>query len=143
MTTSARDRARQLIALATGPTTPAEEARNAAMAAVRLIARERLVEERGIFDVQPAKHCRGCQCFSNDFGRGKAPSPRRQPPPSSPSEREVHDFWRDTFREPESAEQRRYREGWERTFGRGCSCTFVVLDERTGRRSHQPGCPRA
>lgn len=105
------DRVRQLMALAGGPTTPPEEARSAAMLALRIIAREELLEGsprsgNAFAGAVPTHHCVGCRCFSNeDFGRYKPrPEPQRAP-------------WDDPFREPESEEQRRYREGWERIWG--------------------------
>lgn len=130
------ERARQLIALATGATTPTEEARNAAMAAIRLIAREKLIEARGMWDVKPARHCEGCLCFSTTHctcdrtgcrmhdrpDRGAPARPRQAPAPPPPrpaaaDRTSEYDFGSEAFREPESVEQKRYREGWERVWG--------------------------
>ncbi len=168
--TTPLERARQLIALATGPTTPAEEARTAAMALAKLVAKSGLLDERGsVFDgVKPAQHCAGCLCFSNtlctcdragcrmhdrpDRGHPARPRPPSAPTPPRPTAADrtgEYDFWSDAFHEPKSAEKKRYEEVWDRIWGEqsgACTCatyTFVANGKPIGQpgRMTNPTCP--
>lgn len=104
-----RDTVARLVALATNAAASPEEARTAAMAAVRLIQEHALLDSgSGWFGARPQPHCAGCRCFSTeDWGRYKPPSPR----PPGP-------VWREDFdEEPKPEADRNYSSGWDRVWG--------------------------
>lgn len=113
--TTPSDKAERLIALALNAAASPEEARTAAMAAVRLIRDGGLLEHGGQYVARSSDgHCAGCRCYSSDRQSGEytVRTPRK---PDWEVWEDQQQRWEDEHR---SREDRVYAQWWDRVWGK-------------------------